>query len=83
MVWQISFPEKQIRPGHLTDTYAVTNANSPAAQNFGNYEWTNADPSVKYQCRRSGAEDIYTGYKYYETRYADTVLGTGKVRTQL
>ena len=62
--------------GHLTDTYAVTNANSPAAQNFGNYEWTNADPSVNIN-EEVEAEDIYTGYKYYETRYADTVLGQG------
>lgn len=63
--------------GHLTDTYAVTNANSPAAQNFGNYEWTNADPSVNINAVEVEAEDIYTGYKYYETRYADTVLGQG------
>lgn len=63
--------------GHLTDTYAVTNANSPSAQNFGNYEWTNADPSVNINAEEVEAEDIYTGYKYYETRYADTVLGQG------
>ena len=63
--------------GHLTDTYTVTNANSPAAQNFGNYEWTNADPSVNINAEEVEAEDIYTGYKYYETRYADTVLGQG------
>ena len=63
--------------GHLTGTYAVTNANSPAAQNFGNYEWTNADPSVNINAEEVEAEDIYTGYKYYETRYADTVLGQG------
>ena len=63
--------------GHLTDTYAVTNANSPAAQNFGNYEWINADPTVNINAEEVEAEGIYTGYKYYETRYADTVLGQG------
>ena len=63
--------------GHLTDTYAVTNASSPAAQNFGDYEWTNADPAVNINAEEVEAEDIYTGYKYYETRYADTVLGQG------
>lgn len=63
--------------GHLTDTYAVTNANSPAAQNFGNYEWTNADPSVNINAEEVEAEGIYTGYKYYETRYADTIFGQG------
>lgn len=63
--------------GHLTDTYAVTNANSPAAQNFGNYEWTNADPAVNINAEEVEAEGIYTGYKYYETRYADTIFGQG------
>ena len=63
--------------GHLTDTYVVTNANSPAAQNFGNYEWINADPTVNINAEEVEAEGIYTGYKYYETRYADTVLGQG------
>lgn len=63
--------------GHLTDTYAVTNANSPAAQNFGNYAWTNADPAMNINAEEVEAEGIYTGYKYYETRYADTVLGQG------
>ena len=63
--------------GHLTDTYAVTNASSPAAQNFGDYEWTNADPAVNIKAEEGEAEGIYTGYKYYETRYADTVLGQG------
>ena len=32
--------------GHLTDTYAVKNANSPAAQNFGDLQWTNANPDI-------------------------------------
>ena len=63
--------------GHLTDNYAVTNANSPAAQNLGNYEWINADPTVNINAEEVEAEGIYTGYKYYETRYADTVLGQG------
>lgn len=63
--------------GHLADTYAVTNANSPAAQNFGNYAWTNADPAMNINAEEVEAEGIYTGYKYYETRYADTVLGQG------
>ena len=63
--------------GHLADTYAVVGANSPAAQNYGNYEWTNPDPSYFINSVLVEAEGIYTGYKYYETRYADTVLGTG------
>ncbi len=63
--------------GHLADTYAVDNSASPAAQNYGNYEWTNADSAYSINSEIVEAESIYTGYKYYETRYADTVLGQG------
>ena len=63
--------------GHLTDTYAVDNASSPAAQNYGNYAWTNADAAYSINSEIVEAEGIYTGYKYYETHYADTVLGQG------
>jgi len=63
--------------GHLTDTYAVTNANSPAAQNYGDFQYTNADSAYFINSAMVEAESIYIGYKYYETRYADTVLGQG------
>lgn len=63
--------------GHLTDTYAVSNSNSPAAQNYGNFAWTNADDSYYINSTLVEAEGIYTGYRYYETRYADYVLGQG------
>lgn len=63
--------------GHLTDTYAVVNANSPAAQNYGDLEWTNPDPETSTNSELVEAENIYIGYKYYETRYADTILGQG------
>lgn len=63
--------------GHLTDTYAVKNANSPAAQNFGDLQWTNANPDIKMNDAIVEAENIYIGYKYYETRYFDTVMGQG------
>ena len=63
--------------GHLSDTYAVKNANSPAAQNYGDLQWTNAKPEININDAIVEAEGIYTGYKYYETRYADTVLGQG------
>lgn len=68
--------------GHLTDTYAVKNANSPAAQNFGNFAWTNPDPSTSTNSFEVEAETIYTGYKYYETRYADVVLGQGNAASK-
>lgn len=63
--------------GHLTDTYAVKNANSPAAQNFGDLQWTNANPDISMNDAVVEAENIYIGYKYYETRYFDTVMGQG------
>ena len=63
--------------GHLTDTYAVKNANSPAAQNFGDLQWTNANPDIKMNDAIVEAENIYIGYKYYETRYFDTVMNQG------
>ena len=63
--------------GHLADTYAVVNANSPAAQNYGNYAWTNGNPEWSMNSTLVEAENIYIGYKYYETRYMDTVLGQG------
>lgn len=63
--------------GHLTDTYAVQNANSPAAQNFGDLQWTNANPDIKMNDAIVEAENIYIGYKYYETRYFDTVMNQG------
>ena len=63
--------------GKLTDTYAVDNASSPAAQNYGDYEWTNAQPDASINSAIVEAEGIYVGYKYYETRYADAMLSQG------
>ena len=63
--------------GHLADTYVVTNANAPSAQNYGDNEWTNANSDINMNSELVETENIYIGYKYYETRYADTVLGQG------
>lgn len=63
--------------GHLSDTYAVANANAPSAQNYGDLQWANANPDLSMNDAIVEAENIYIGYKYYETRYADTVLGQG------
>lgn len=61
--------------GHLAATYAVDSQSSPAMENFGNIEYTNGkDWGSMYIV---DAEGIYTGYKYYETRYADLVLDLG------
>lgn len=70
--------------GHLPDTFAVNTALSPAAQNLGIYVFANADAieTTKNNALRSSwylveLEGIYTGYKYYETRYYDTVANQG------
>ena len=63
--------------GHLSDTYAVCNSVAPSAQNFGDFEWTNADSDISMNSVQVEAEGIYVGYKYYETRYMDCVMGQG------
>lgn len=66
--------------GSLADTYCYNNYSSPAMQNFvpTTYEGyekglipENASTYMIYQ------EGIYVGYRYYETRYEDFVMGTG------
>ena len=61
--------------GRLADTLVYNSLNAPAAANLGDYEIRNS--KVKYGDRYLVyAEGIYVGYRYYETRYEDTVLGT-------
>ena len=66
--------------GSLADTYCYDNFTSPAMQNFIAQTYlgyedgkipSNASTYMVYQ------EGIYVGYKYYETRYADAVMGVG------
>ncbi len=77
--------------GHLVDTFAVDSLSSPAVVNAnGNTpEYLNGDEveaavmgktdpregTGKYMSFQ--AEGIYVGYKYYETRYEDTVYEQG------
>ena len=60
--------------GRLVDTYATNSLSAPAMRNFGSFNWSdvNAAGQNKYLIY---AEDIYIGYKYYETRYEDQILG--------
>lgn len=75
--------------GHLSDTYAVNSTSSPAMQNFGLYLYTNNSQSDAPELTELNKADwyvvqtegIYSGYKYYETRYEDQVLGTGNAET--
>ncbi|MCH5162809.1 MAG: glycoside hydrolase family 3 C-terminal domain-containing protein [Clostridiales bacterium] len=77
--------------GHLSDTYAVDASASPAAQNFGvnaqdgsgSFTWASGSG---YTAAFNGhyvvlAEGLYTGYYYYETRYADSVANKGNARS--
>ena len=66
--------------GSLVDTYCYDNFSAPAMKNaipvtYGGYDGNNipnyAETYLIYQ------EGIYVGYKYYETRYEDFVMGTG------
>lgn len=63
--------------GRTVDTFAADALASPAAQNFGDYAYYNEDGTATKYNYVSYAEGIYVGYKYYETRYEDTVLGQG------
>ena len=65
---------------HLGDTFAKNSALAPAMANYGNIPWENAGEFSETASVNSyliEAEGIYAGYRYYETRYADIVLGNG------
>ncbi len=70
--------------GGLFDIFTSQNMSAPAMQNMGYFFYSNTDEVIE----RSGgvmsfnpgaytieAEGIYVGYRYYETRYNDAVLG--------
>jgi len=72
--------------GRLVDTYATSSLSAPSTVNsgtntpqFSNVDEINAaigsDETAEYISFQ--AENIYIGYRYYETRYADAVMGRG------
>ncbi|MCD7857185.1 MAG: glycoside hydrolase family 3 C-terminal domain-containing protein [Clostridiales bacterium] len=63
--------------GRTVDTFAADALASPAAQNFGDYQYTDEDGNMTVYNYVSYEEGIYVGYKYYETRYEDVVLNQG------
>ncbi|MDF2512644.1 MAG: Beta-glucosidase-related glycosidase [Herbinix sp.] len=63
--------------GRTVDTYAADASASPAAQNFGDYQYFNEDGTPTKYNYINYNEGIYVGYRYYETRYEDIVLGQG------
>lgn len=80
--------EEYALSGKTSDTLLKNNRSAPSYQNFGDYTWTeysNEIPDIEkeygtyYQTHNLKymvyQEGIYVGYRYYETRYADYVLG--------
>lgn len=63
--------------GKTVDTFEANSLNSPAAQNYGDYQYVDGDGNLTGYSYVSYAEGIYVGYRYYETRYEDAVLGQG------
>ena len=63
--------------GRTVDTFAADALQSPAAQNFGDYQYSDENGSLTKYNYVTYAEGIYVGYKYYETRYEDVVLKQG------
>ncbi|MCR5491612.1 MAG: glycoside hydrolase family 3 C-terminal domain-containing protein, partial [Bacilli bacterium] len=68
---------------YLTDTYITNGLASPALQNYGNIAWPDEllDAGNNINSYLVDAEGIYTGYRYYETRYAEIVAGNAKAKS--
>ncbi len=75
--------------GRTTDTLLYDNTSAPSYANFGDYTWTDYSDGLPDISSEYGAyyqthnlkymvyqEGVYVGYRYYETRYEDYVLGT-------
>jgi len=73
--------------GSLPDTYLYDNLKSPVMPNMGDFTYGNAEkyPEIGQRINWGNrelsyivyAEGIYSGYRYYETRYEDVVLKRG------
>ncbi|MBE6925218.1 MAG: hypothetical protein E7461_00095 [Ruminococcaceae bacterium] len=65
--------------GSLVDTYCYDNLSSPAMHNYIAMQYANYNGQVPEQASTYMVyqEGIYVGYKYYETRYFDAVMGQG------
>ncbi len=69
--------------GGLYDIYATRNLSAPAMMNMGNFVWSNVDEITRGKSKNylMEAEGLYTGYRYYETRYFDAVYNQGNAKS--
>lgn len=63
--------------GHTVDTFVTDALDAPASQNVGDYQYVDEYGELTGINYVTYAEGIYVGYRYYETRYEDAVLGQG------
>lgn len=63
--------------GRTVDTFAYDAMSAPAAANYGDFQYFDEDGAATGYNYVSYKEGIYVGYRYYETRYEDVVLGQG------
>ncbi len=76
--------------GRTPDTLVYDNRSAPSYENFGDFTWTDWSDELPDLGKENGgrffthntkylvySEGVYVGYRYYETRYEDYVLGGG------
>ena len=63
--------------GKTVDTFAYHAASAPAAANYGDYQYSDENGEMTKYNYVTYKEGIYVGYKYFETRYEDVILGQG------
>ncbi len=70
--------------GRLGEVYVTNGMTAPAMQNFGDMTpWSDSAKAdgTNMNSYLIEAEGIYTGYRYYETRYADVIAGKANAKT--
>ena len=74
--------------GGLADIFPTYNMSAPAMQNMGDFKYANTEEAIQRKSGTPGAylieaEGLYTGYRYYETRYYDAVFGNGNATSPI
>ena len=63
--------------GKTVDTFAYDASSAPAAANYGDFQYSTESGEMTKYNYVAYKEGIYVGYRYYETRYEDVVMGQG------